>query len=50
MKINFKKKGVVIMFQGFVIAFREVFEIILVIAVMVGVIQKAESKEFAQKV
>jgi len=43
-KINFKKKGVVIMFQGFVIAFREVFEIILVIAVMVGVIQKLNQR------
>lgn len=32
------------MFQGFVIAFREVFEIILVIAVMVGVIQKLNQR------
>ncbi|WPX08706.1 FTR1 family protein [Anaerocellum danielii] len=32
------------MFQGFVIAFREVFEIILIVAVMIGVIEKLEQK------
>ncbi|WAM31798.1 FTR1 family protein [Caldicellulosiruptor naganoensis] len=33
------------MVQGFVIAFREVFEIILVVAVMIGVIQKLNQKD-----